>query len=117
MPVTSSKPRVLQLNLAQLWFDQIASGEKRTEYREAKPYWPQRLEGRQYDLIEFRNGYATDAFRMLVEFRSLCKQGTRPSTQYAIRLGKIVLPPTRSRRAVARELAKLTSSQIENSKS
>lgn len=61
MPPIQSKPRVLQLNLAQPWFDQIANGKKRTEYREAKPYWAQRLEGRTYDLIEFRNGYAPDA--------------------------------------------------------
>ncbi len=31
--------RVLHLTLKKTWFDMIASGEKREEYREMKPYW------------------------------------------------------------------------------
>ncbi len=97
-------PRPLQLNLARQWFDQIASGQKKTEYRAATAYWQQRLDGRGYDLIEFRNGYVTNAPRMLVEFRSVRRQGKGRNAEYAIRLGKIILPPTRSRQAVARAL-------------
>ena len=44
----------------------IASGEKREEYRELKPYWHKRLMGKTYDIIEFRNGYSKDAPRMRV---------------------------------------------------
>lgn len=33
----------LHLNLKKRWFDMIASGEKREEYREIKGYWADRL--------------------------------------------------------------------------
>jgi hypothetical protein len=33
----------LHLNLKKKWFDMIASGEKKEEYRELKPYWVKRL--------------------------------------------------------------------------
>lgn len=35
--------RVLNLTLKKKWFDMIASGEKKEEYREIKPYWIKRL--------------------------------------------------------------------------
>lgn len=34
---------VLYLTLKSKWFDMIASGEKKEEYREIKPYWVKRL--------------------------------------------------------------------------
>lgn len=33
----------LHLNLKKKWFDMIASGEKKEEYREFKPYWIKRI--------------------------------------------------------------------------
>ena len=38
-----------------------AARKKRMEYRKAKPYWQKRLEGREYDLVKFRNGYMPNA--------------------------------------------------------
>lgn len=38
-----SECAVLHLVLKKKWFDMIASGEKREEYRDAKPYWETRL--------------------------------------------------------------------------
>lgn len=35
--------KVLDLPLKGKWYDMIASGEKREEYREIKPYWEKRL--------------------------------------------------------------------------
>ena len=35
--------KVLHLTLKKKWFDMIASGEKKEEYREIKPYWVSRL--------------------------------------------------------------------------
>jgi hypothetical protein len=35
--------KVLCLAVSKKWFDLIASGEKREEYREIKPYWLKRL--------------------------------------------------------------------------
>lgn len=61
--------KVLHLTLKKEWFDMIASGEKREEYREIKPYWQTRLIGKHYDLIEFRNGYGINVpnLRMTLE--------------------------------------------------
>ena len=57
---------ILSLVLKGKWFDMIASGEKREEYRMATDYWLKRLAN--WDLhpagtpiVEFRLGYAKDA--------------------------------------------------------
>lgn len=52
--------RTLRLNVTKEWFDKIASGEKVEDYREIKPYWDSRLFGREYDLVEIKNGYGKD---------------------------------------------------------
>ena len=77
--------KILHLNLYRKYFDQILKGEKTTEYREVTPYWSKRLEGRHYDVIQFRNGYATDAPTMLVEYN-----GYDVKDRYEIKLGKII---------------------------
>ena len=63
----------LHLTLKKKWFDMIASGVKRDEYREMKPYWSKRLmcNKKQYDKILFRNGYSRNAPRLLIEFTRL----------------------------------------------
>jgi len=37
------EPKVLNLTLNKKWFDMIASGEKKEEYREIKDYWIKRF--------------------------------------------------------------------------
>ena len=61
--------KVLHLTLKRKWFDLIASGEKTTEYREYKPYWIKRLDGKEYQEVHFRNGYSKDSpfMRVLLE--------------------------------------------------
>jgi ASC-1-like (ASCH) protein len=86
---TKSKS-VLHLNLHREFFAAIAAGTKRLEYRDRTPYWRRRLEGREYDVIQFRNGYATLAPVMTVEFRGLRRYGTVRSGYYAIRLGRVL---------------------------
>ena len=54
-----SAQSVLHLNLHREFFAAVAAGTKRVEYRQRTPYWRRRLEGREYDVIQFRNGYAT----------------------------------------------------------
>ena len=88
---------ILHLNLHREFFASIAARTKKTEYRSRTPYWRTRLEGRRYDLIKFRNGYATRAPEMLVEFAGLRRQGRGAKALYAIRLGRI-LKLTRWRR-------------------
>jgi len=61
--------RRLHLTLKKQWFDMIASGKKVEEYREIKPHWQKRLDGRYYRDVVFKNGYAKDApaMRFLVD--------------------------------------------------
>jgi hypothetical protein len=70
--------KVLHLTLKKKWFDMIASGEKKEEYREMKPYWQKRLvkDGywhsqrvKDFDIIRFRLGYAKNAPTMDFEFK------------------------------------------------
>lgn len=81
---------ILQLNLKREFFAQIAAGTKRVEYRAQTPYFKTRLEGRHYDVIQFRNGYATKAPVMQVEFLGFKKIRKFGGKQYAIKLGKIL---------------------------
>ena len=86
----SGAKSILHLNLHREWFAAVADRTKCIEYRDVTPYWRRRLEGRRYDFIQFRNGYATKAPEMQVEFlgvRRIKKWGRR---KYAIRLGKIL---------------------------
>jgi len=83
---TSDGRSILHLTLEREWFDDIAKGLKNEEYRELKDYWKTRLEGRTYDIVRFRNGYAADAPVMDVEFLGVDKR----RDCYAIRLGKIL---------------------------
>ena len=81
---------VLHLNLHREFFAQIADGTKRTEYRARSPYWRRRLEGRQYDLIQFRNGYATRAPEMQVQYLGLRQTQRNGLACFAIRLGRVI---------------------------
>ena len=48
--------KILHLTLKRKWFDMIADGIKREEYREIKPYWNRRL-NQHFDIVRFKNGY------------------------------------------------------------
>lgn len=61
--------RILHLTLKKKWFDMIASGEKKEEYREIKPYWNKRLHKTFYTHIKFRNGYRADAPNIFIELK------------------------------------------------
>jgi hypothetical protein len=65
--------KILHLTLKKKWFDLIASGEKKEEYREIKDYWVKRLldlvdednpqhlssyELKHFDIVSANNGYA-----------------------------------------------------------
>lgn len=51
----------LHLTLKKKWFDMIASGFKREEYREIKPYWAARFSLTRHDAVRFRNGYSKNS--------------------------------------------------------
>jgi hypothetical protein len=81
---------ILHLTLKREWFDRIARGEKKEEFRHYKPYWKKRLEGHKYDAILFRNGYASNAPEMLVEYLGLRRGGSGQNADYVIRLGRVI---------------------------
>lgn len=82
--------RILHLTLHRQWFAAILSGRKTVEYRSRTDYWARRLEDRDYDLVRFRNGYASDAPTMDVEWRGLSATTLDGLPVYAISLGAIV---------------------------
>lgn len=81
---------ILHLNLHREFFTTIAAKTKRIEYRARTPYWKIRLENRDYKFIQFRNGYATLAPEMSVEFRGVKKIRKWGQPYYAISLGRIL---------------------------
>jgi signal peptidase I len=81
---------ILHLSLERDWFDEIAQGTKRIEYRKYKPYWTTRLEGRKYDVVKFRNGYGRNVPEMLVEYRGLTRANRSPNADYVIKLGRVL---------------------------
>jgi len=82
--------RILHLNLHREHFAAVVAGTKRIEYRDQSPHWRSRLEGRTYDVIQFRNGYASKAPEMTVKFLGLRRYGRGRTAYYAIRLGEVV---------------------------
>ena len=86
----------LHLNLKAEYFDAIACGEKREEFRLATPYWRRRLEGRQFAGIVLKKGYQKrdDSSRMLarpwvgVTIKTITHAhfGTEPVQVFAIRV-------------------------------
>ena len=58
--------KILHLTVKKKWFDLIASGQKKIEYREMKLYWIRRLIGKHFDCIKFKNGYHKNAPEMIV---------------------------------------------------
>lgn len=82
---------ILKIVIQSEWFDAIASGEKKTEYREIKPFWESRLYNpdgskRNYDRIEFINGYNKGARRMFTQYGGF----TRRDGKFHIKVGKIL---------------------------
>ena len=69
-----SECAVLHLVLKGRWYDMIASGEKREEYRDAGPYWDTRMirwfytgMERAHHVVAFSRGYAKATMLFRVE--------------------------------------------------
>lgn len=80
--------KTLHLNLKSKWFDMIASGEKKEEYRDDCDYWAKRLldfkgqtgfpacdaldtKFKNFDTVTFSNGYRWDRRQMVVEIKGM----------------------------------------------
>lgn len=99
-----SECAVLPLVLKGEWYDMIASGEKREEYRDDKPYWNTRIshwfiEGlaKVHHVVAFSRGYAraTMFFRAGALVRVPCRTkhpewGEPTSSHWVIGLGERV---------------------------
>jgi hypothetical protein len=105
--------KILHLTIKKKWFDMIASGEKKEEYREIKSFWSIRLSGyslahglvrvgqnlKSFDVVRFRNGYSKTSRTITVKFEGLAmcegseEWGAEPETRYfVIKLGEIIKP-------------------------
>jgi hypothetical protein len=81
----------LKIVIIKKYFDEIAAGTKKIEYREVKPFWESRLydatgKKKEYDYIEFINGYNADARRMVTQYGGFTKRSGR----FHIKVGKII---------------------------
>ncbi len=62
--------RILHLTLKRQWFDMVKSGDKKEEYRQPSPWILSRLgNGKQYDVVRFRNGYNKDSPVVTCEYK------------------------------------------------
>jgi hypothetical protein len=116
--------KILHLTLKKKYFDMIASGVKKEEYRELKPYWVKRLAHefkghiggdfmdrhavisytfKDFDAVRFTNGYSKNAPSMLIGFEDIDIRTGKPEwgavegeKYFVISLGKIKEPTTRN---------------------
>lgn len=58
-PSEECMSRTLDLVLKHKWFDMIACGEKKEEYREIKPFWENRFTKFSYSEVCFHRGYTS----------------------------------------------------------
>lgn len=107
--IVREKP-ILHLNLKKKWFDLIASGEKKEEYREVKPFYD-RIFSRSYSDIKiggkyyraedvvvcFSNGYSKNRRQIFVELEDLIFGFGDPAfgaeenkAYYILKLGKVI---------------------------
>ncbi len=78
----------LALMLHKEFFVRVLVGKKKREYRDDTPYWRNRLLGRSYNEVHFRNGYSPKAPFMRVEVLGI--RHYRARKKFVIQLGKIL---------------------------
>jgi len=88
--------KILKLTLHRRWFIDILNNDKKTEYREVKKYWRDRLchpDGsfRVFDEVLFINGYGRHRPWMRVEWKG-CGVGNDPEGVecYCTALGEVI---------------------------
>ena len=69
--------RTLQLTLKRQWFEMIYLGIKTEEYREIKAFWEGRL-SKEYERVEFRNGYGHHVPAMTLNMKGVRKGQGKP---------------------------------------
>lgn len=73
------KRKILQLSVAEPWYSMLASGEKKEEYRDIKPYWIKRLcvndncnVFKPYTHVLFINGYGAARPHVMFRIKEIC---------------------------------------------
>lgn len=80
--------RILHLTLYRRYFDEIAHGRKKWEYRSASYYWLRRLGGHKFSEVWFHNGYGKDKPFMRVECLKVFYHPYQG--RWVIQLGKVL---------------------------
>lgn len=81
--------RVLRLPIQKKWLDKIISGEKTSDYREIKPYWNNRLEGREYDEVVLTVNYKEAALYQIKKIEKTTETNDLGLPEvWAVRLGQ-----------------------------
>jgi len=90
--------KILHLTIKKKWFDMIASGEKKEEYRTIKKHWDTRLLGKDYDHVLFVNGYKKDSPKVMLTYKGFHigigqQRWGAPELEcvYVIKLGEIIV--------------------------
>jgi hypothetical protein len=89
---------MLHLTIKKKWFDMIAAGIKREEYREIKPHWDKQI-NKPHNVIRMRNGYSKDSPVLEVELLGVTRGvgraewGAPECEVYILKLGKILKEP------------------------
>lgn len=86
----------LHIIIKRKYFDEILSGKKTKEYRIVKPYWVNKIVGKNYSHIIFQAGYSATAPRMEAEYLGYKIEnlrheffGNESVVVFALSLGKI----------------------------
>ena len=80
--------RNLFLIVTKYYYDAIASGMKRTEYRADTPYWRKRLKpflNSKDNTVEFQCGYSRKYPRLKFKFETFCIQQTPESVKKTVK--------------------------------
>lgn len=86
--------KTLKIIIKKQFFDLIKQGKKKKEYRKVSKFWVSRLydykkeDFKQYDYIEFINGYSKNARRLIVEFKGIILD--KKNHEFVIKLGSEV---------------------------
>ena len=80
----------LLLHVHKPWFDAIAHGYKKYEYRRVTPYWTKRIVDKPYAKIVFQNGYGSRFPTMDVEYLGYDIQANESGEPYyRLKLGSV----------------------------
>lgn len=85
------KGKTLHLVLTYYWYDKIASGRKRVEFREVKPHYQRMIDGKNITHVRLQRGFTKQPPTMLYEVERIVIRKIKGIPHYCIALGCEVL--------------------------